>query len=316
MSRVTPMAARRTNQRFGVIMVLVAGVLFAANGTVSKLMLLGGFDAPQLTALRAAGALVGLTLLVALSRPGLRRLAITRDELPRVLGFGLTGSFLVPMLYFVTIRRLPVGIGLLFEYMGPVLVALWIRFGRRLPVRRQLWLGLALCVGGLAAVAQVWTGELHLDPLGIAAGLTCAVLLAVYYLVGASSVAERDPLSLTWWAFAVAAVAGAIVRPWWRFPTPLLQDHSHGAPMWLLASYLIIFGTVVAYLFTSISMQHLPPTSVGVIGMIEPVTASAIAWLVLGETLVAAQIVGGVIVLIGVVLAETARTTPTPLPPT
>lgn len=39
------------------------------------------------------------------------------------------------MLYFVAISRLPVGLGLLFEYSAPLLVALWARFGQRHRVR-------------------------------------------------------------------------------------------------------------------------------------------------------------------------------------
>lgn len=44
--------------------------------------------------------------------------------------------------------------------------------------------------------------------------------------------------------------------------------------------------------------------------MIEPVVASAAAWAVLGEAMTAVQLVGGVVVLGGVGLAETARRSP------
>jgi drug/metabolite transporter (DMT)-like permease len=287
-------------------MVVVAAAIFALNGTVSKLLLQGGFDAPQLTTFRATGAFTGLLLVNLATGP--RRLALTRKELPLLITFGLAGFFLVPMLYFVAISRLPVGIGLLFEFTAPAFVALWVRFGQRQPVRQRLWIGLGLCLVGLVAVARIWTGKLSLDPIGVAAGLTSAVLLAGYYVLGAKSVSDRDPLSVTCWAFGVSAVAGAIVRPWWNFPGGLLAGTSAGVPMWLLAIYLLIFGTILPYLLISASMRHLPPTSVGVIGMTELVLASVFAWILLGEVLSAAQILGGLVLLTGVVLAETART--------
>jgi drug/metabolite transporter (DMT)-like permease len=299
----------------GVAMVLASGVLFALNGTVSKLLLQGGFDAPQLTTFRATGAFLGLFALCVAVRPGIRRLAVRRHEWPRLIGFGLTGFFFVPMLYFIAISRLPVGIGLLFEYMGPVFVALWVRFGEHQGVKQRLWVGLALCLGGLACVAQIWAGEFRLDLVGTAAGLTCAVLLAGYYVLGSKSVAERDPLSLTCWAFGVSALAGAIVRPWWNFPAEVLTRSSGGYPMWMLAGYLLAFGTIVPYLLVTSAMQHLPPTSVGIIGMVEPVLASGFAWILLDEVLTAPQILGGVVVLIGVMLAETARAAIAPAPP-
>jgi drug/metabolite transporter (DMT)-like permease len=289
-----------------VVMVVVAAAIFALNGTVSKLLLQGGFDAPQLTTFRATGAFLGLLLVNLATGP--RRLALTRKELPLMITFGLIGFFLVPMLYFVAISRLPVGIGLLFEFTAPAFVALWVRFGQRQQVRRRLWVGLGLCLVGLVAVARIWTGKLDLDVVGIAAGLTSAVLLAGYYLLGAKTVSNRDPLSVTCWAFGVSAVAGAIARPWWNFPGGLLAGTSDGVPMWLLAIYLLIFGTILPYLLISASMRHLPPTSVGIIGMTELVLASVFAWFLLDEVLSVAQIVGGLVLLSGVILAETART--------
>ena len=303
----------------GVTMVVAAATVWALNGTVSKLLMKGGFDPPQLTTFRAAGAFLGLLLIILVTR-GPDSLKASRQELPRLIIFGAVGLFLVPMLYFVAISRLPVGIGLLFEFTAPVFVALWVRFGEHQQVRRRLWVGLGLCLAGLVSVTQLWAGELSLDELGILAGLVSATLLAVYYVLGSKTVATRDPLSLTCWAFGISTVAGAIVRPWWNFEPRLLLGSSDGIPMWLLALYLIIFGTIIPYLLITFSMRHLPPTSVGIIGMTEVVLASAFAWVLLSERLAPAQVIGGLILVTGVILAETARTAkitgPAEVPPT
>ena len=148
-------------------MVLASGALFAVNGTVSKLVLRAGFDAPQLTLLRAAGAFTGLLCSASCCGRAPRRLRVRRDDVPLSSVYGLSGFFLVPMLYFVAISRMPVGIALLFEYTAPLLVALWARFGQRQQVRPRLWGGLALSLAGLACVAEVW-GDLRLDGLGVA----------------------------------------------------------------------------------------------------------------------------------------------------
>lgn len=291
-------------------MVLVSGLLFAVNGTVSKLILQSGVDPQQLTLLRATGAFAGLLLLM-LFLPGATRprLHVARRELPLIIAYGLTGFFLVPMLYFVSISRIPVGISLLFEYTAPLFVALWARFGQGRAVRPRLWGGLVLCLLGLACVAEIW-GDLRLDPIGVAAGTACAVLLAVYYVLGAQGIRNRDTISLTGWAFAVSAIAGLIVRLITAGPggwEPLLGRAANGVPVWLLCCYLVIFGSIIAYLLVVGALRHLPATSVGIIGMIEPVIASAVAWVVLGEHLNAAQLAGGAVLLIGVGIAETAR---------
>jgi drug/metabolite transporter (DMT)-like permease len=300
----------------GVAMVVGSGALFAVNGTVSKLVLRAGFDAPQLTLLRAAGAFAGLLILSVVLRPGARRLRVRRGELPLLVVYGLSGFFLVPMLYFVAISRMPVGIALLFEYTAPLLVALWARFGRRQQVRPRLWGGLALSLAGLACVAEIW-GDLRLDGLGVAAGFGAAVLLAFYYVLGARGVERRDTLSLTTWAFGVSAVAGLITRAattsgmgtgGWE---PLTRSEA-GVPVALLCCYVVILGSIAPYLLIAAALRHLPATSVGILGMVEPVIAAAVAWLTLGasEALNAAQLAGGALVIAGVTLAETARTTP------
>ena len=313
------------------MLVAAAAAFFGLNGTVSKLLIRGGFEPIQLTTFRATGAFLGLLVLVLATRRT-RAMAATAREVPRLVVYGLLGIFSVPLLYFVAISRLPVGIGLLFEFTAPAFVALWVRFGERRQVRRRLWFGLALCLVGLVSVAQLWAGELRLDGLGVLAGTVSAILLAAWYVLGATFVAgttavgssdhapaqakpRRDPLTLTCWGFGAAAVAGSVLRPWWNFDGSLLTGRSDGVSMGLLAAYLIVFGTIVPYLLITFAMKHLPPTSIGIIGMVEIILASSFAWLLLDEVLVTAQIVGGLILIVGVALAESARVTssrPTP----
>jgi drug/metabolite transporter (DMT)-like permease len=298
----------------GAAMVLSGGALFAVNGTVAKLVLREGFDAPQLTLLRAAGAFTGLLLINLVVRGGVRRLRVTAREVPLLLAYGVCGFFLVPMLYFVAIARMPVGIALLFEYTAPLLVALWARFGQGHRVRPRLWGGLALSLAGLACVAEVW-GDLRLDGFAVLAGLGAALLLAGYYVLGARGVERRDTLSLCTWAFGASAVAGLVTRA-----------ATAGAGGWgpladarvaLLCGYVVVLGSIVPYLLVAAALRHLPATSVGIIGMVEPVIAAAVAWITLGagEALNPAQLGGGLLVLMGVVLAETARTAPPPAAP-
>lgn len=299
----------RPRPAVGVAMILLGAFLFAVNGTVSKMILRSGIEAGDLTTFRAIGSCLGLVVLGTVLRPGPRRFRVRAAELPLIVIYGVAGFFAVPMLYFISIARMPVGIALLFEYTAPLFVALWARFGQRQRVRPRLWVGLALSLIGLACVAQVW-GETKLDGLGVAAALAAAVLLAVYFVLGARTVATRDAVSLTAWAFGVSAAAGLATRagagrvPDWR---ALAGTTDGGAPVWLLCAYLLVLGTIVPYLLIVGSLRHLPATSVGIIGMIEPVLAAAVAWVALGEKLGPAQLTGGAVLLLGVGLAETAR---------
>ena len=296
----------------GYAMVVTSALLFGLNGTVSKVMLLGGMPAQELTQLRSTAAFLGLLAIVLVTRP--RTLRVPWRELPVIAAYGILGVAATQWLYFIAIERLHVGIALLLEFTAPLLVALWARFVQHEPVRRRVWLALALSLSGLAFVAEIW-GGLHLDGIGVAAGITAAFVLCLYFVLGEHMVSDRDPVSLTCLAFGFASLLWALFKPWWNFPFSLLGKHvsllgnyhvTH-LPMWVLAISLVVLGTIVPFTLSIASLRHLRAREVGLVGMVEPVAATVIAYVWLAEALGPAQLVGGALVIIGVILAETSR---------
>jgi drug/metabolite transporter (DMT)-like permease len=301
----------RPNASTGLLVAIAGAVLFAVNGTASKVVLQSGLSSLELVSVRSAGAAVVLLGLTALLRPS--ALKVSWRELRFLAVYGVTGIAMVQWLYFVAIARMPVGVALLFEYTAPLLVALWVRFVQGQPVRSRLWLGLACALGGLALVAELWKGMV-LDPLGLVSALGAAAALAAYYLVGEHAQRQRDPISLMGYSFGFSAVLWAVVQPWWTFPfgrlgaavelPGALPGH---APLGVLVLWIVVLGTVVPFLLVMLAIHHLGAARVGLVGMLEPVTAGVIAWVLLGESLSPLQVAGSVVVLVGIVLAETAR---------
>lgn len=196
------------------------------------------------------------------------------------------------------------------------MVALWVRFVQRRPVRSRLWLGLALALVGLALVSQFWHG-LVLDPVGVLSAVGAGAALASYYLMGERGQRRRDPVSLMGWTFGFSALLWAVVRPWWAFPYALLSSPvrlpSVGtAPLWTLVVWVVLLGTVAPFLLVLYAVPHLGPARVGLVGMLEPVVAGALAWVWLGESLAPVAVAGSAVVLTGIVLAETSRVDPQP----
>jgi drug/metabolite transporter (DMT)-like permease len=216
-------------------------------------------------------------------------------------------------LYFISIERLPIGVSLLIEFTAPLMVALWFRLALRHATRPAVWLGLVLALAGLAVVAQVWAG-FTLDAAGVAAAVGAAVALAIYYVTADMQVRgpyRRDPVSLTMWGMGAAALFWAVVQPWWTFPwasfTGTASMGDAVLPIWPLATYVVSLGTVVPFTLVVLSMQHLRASQASVVGMTEPIIATAIAWLALGEVLSPVQLAGAAIVLGGILLAELNR---------
>ncbi len=301
-------------------LVLTAAVLFGLNGGISRIPLRSGTDEAVFTTVRITGALAVLAVIALITnRSALRPPPLTRW--PLVLGLGAVGIAGLQGLYNVSINRLPLGIALLIEYTGPLMVVLWVRFARREPVHSRMWPALAMALVGLAIVARVWDGMVF-DSVGVAAAMIAAACFAAYFILGEDDGVSAEPLRYILWAFVVAAVIMNIAAPSWHADSlgvdasllGRLSDHS--IPAWIAMTSVVVLGTVTPFFLLLLAMRHLPATVVSVVAMLEPVVASVVGWAWFRESLTVVQIVGIAVLLGGIVLAQTARRTehPEPLP--
>ena len=296
----------------GYLMVAVAATLFAVNGTVSKVVLGSGLSSVELTQIRSTGAAVGLLVFLGLFARA--RLRVGRRELLFLVLFGVTGVAFVQWLYFVAIEHLPVGIALLIQFLAPLFVALFARFVYHERIRSRIWVALALCIVGLAVIVQIWSG-LAFSTIGITAALAASFALTAYILMAERERRHRDPVSLSFYGFLFAALFWAIVQPLWRFPWDVLGESvslqgnlaEHSAPVWLLVAFVVVVGTMITFSLLTGALKHIPATRASIVATLEPVIATVVAWLWLGETFGTAQLIGGAVVLAGIFLAQTAR---------
>lgn len=319
------MSAR--NPRLGYALVIAAATLFGINGGVSRVAMGSDLTPLSFTTLRITGATVVFALLA---------LAIHREAFrpPRgralwlIGGLGLVGVVGLQLTYNIAIDRLPLGVALLVEYLGPLLVVLWVRLVRGEPVRDRMWVAIGLALLGLTLVSQAWLG-LEFDGLGIVMALLAAVSFAAYFLLGEHDIDDpgakdpisADPLRVILWAFIAATVVMNLVEP-----VPALSSlggstdflgrlDGLAAPPWLVVAWVVIFGTVLPFFLLLIALRHLPATVVSIMAMLEPVIANVLGWAWFEESLSAIQLLGVVTVLAGIVMAQTARReTPEALP--
>ena len=294
-------------------MAATAAVVWGVNGAVSKTILSTGVPSERLAQIRSLGAALGLVAILAVIAP--QRLRLTRREVPYLIVFGIGGLAFVQWFYFLAIHRLDIGVALLIEYLAPLLVALWARYAYREPVRRRIWGALALALIGLALIVNLFGGGASLSTAGVLFALGGAFAYALYVLLAEHVVGGRDPVSLLAWGFLFASVFWAVLVPWWSFPahafarTTSLHGHLHAIhlPVWTLAAWMIVLGTIAPFFLLVSALRHLPATRVGIVAMLEPVAGALVAWAWLGETFGGVQLAGAIVVLAAIVLAQTAR---------
>ncbi len=299
----------------GYVYALLAAVLFGANGSVTKLIMEAGMSPAQVTQFRLVGAaLVAGAVLLVLDRRAFR---MPRRQWPIMIVLGVVGVALLQGTYAAAVQLLPVGIALLLEYTAVLMVALVAYFFFKETVKARLWVAIGLVLAGLAIVAQVWASTLN--PLGIVFAIAAAVCLASYFLIGEKQVVRTSPLAVSFWTMTFAALFWAFVSGWWELsPTVFVTPVDLGGqgaellvPMWLPLAWNIVLGSFAPFMLSLASLRHLTATAAGIVASSEVVFAFAVAWLWLGEVLGLVQVVGAAVVLAGIILAQTARSTKT-----
>jgi drug/metabolite transporter (DMT)-like permease len=309
------------NPALGFALVLAGASMFIVNAGVSRVALRSGVDPVSLTTIRVTGTALVLLVVAAVFRRSALRPPAGRLRL-LLVAHGLVGVAALQWTYFVAIDRLPVGMALLLEYQAPILVAVWARFVQKEQVGGQMWVGLALAMAGLAAATGIGRG-VELDTLGILAGFGAAICFAAYFLIGEHGVAQLDPLRVILWAFLVAAVALNLVSPITSFDLGLLDEQAsllgrldgYDVPVWALLAWVILLGTLFPFGVELLALRHLSATTVTMVAMLEPVGVSALGWVWFHEELGTVALVGGVAVVAGILLAQSARRAPVVVEP-
>lgn len=298
---------------------LTGAALFVINAGVSRVAMRAGIDPGTFTTIRITGAAACFVVLAAIVRPAALRPPRGRSLL-LIAALGFVGVAGLQLTYNIAINRLPIGIALLLEYLAPVLVVLWVRLVRRDEVRRRMWVAIGCTLVGLAVVGRVWQG-LTFDTLGVAMGLSAAVCFAAYFLLGEHNLDGQDTLRVILWAFIIAAVAMNIFAPLSDVDglggsASLLGNLDRfSVPLWLPLVWIVALGTVTPFFAQLIALHHLPATIVTIVATLEPVGVLVLGWVWFNESLTAVQIAGGVLVLAGIGIAQTARNRPAALPP-
>ena len=290
-----------------------AAFLFSVGGIVGKSIMQNGLGPLDFAPIRALTAAVLLLIWVSLTNRAALR--VTRTEAPRLIVYGMVIFLFTQLLYITAINNLPVAIGTILAFMAVVYVAIWnwLRHGRKLDLPTGSAIALSLL--GALLITGLISGSLsgNITGLGLAAGIGCGIALTAYWVVGGALQRERDATSLLMWAMVGVVVSWSIIKPWWNYPwekvngsVPLLIDHGPVLPVWSLIVFVAVFGTAVPFGLTLASVARIGAQRAGIVGSLEPVFAALVAFGLIGEALGVLQILGGLLILLGIIIVETA----------
>jgi len=300
------------NKHRGELYLVIGAIFFSLNGVIVTLVL-DHMTTFRLAQVRALGTFFLLFLITFIQDRN--SLKAERREIPTLIFYGVFGYAMVQLGYFIGISRgVPLSLVLIIEFTAPIWIVLWIKFVRKSVVAKDMWVAIALSLLGLIMVAKVWQG-FSFDLIGTFGALGAALALAIYFLMSQSQGTKRSAQAMVVWGMGIAGLFWSLVLPIWNFPTEIFTTEINlqgrfsdfSAPGWLLIAYIIVFGTMVPYLFVVGGIRRLSASTSSVIGMLEPVIAGVFAWIWLSQSWSAIQLAGGAIVLIGIYIADRAK---------
>ncbi|MFK5690689.1 EamA family transporter [Ornithinimicrobium sp. LYQ92] len=287
----------------GLAVALASAAMFGTSGAVGKSLLLTGWSSGAAVALRIGLGAAILAVPGALAMRGHWHLLRRPVTWIHTGLFGLVAVAGCQLFYFLAVERLSVGVALMLEYLGPILVVgwLWARHGQR--PRPLTVAGITLALLGLLLVLDV-LGEVQLSAVGVMWGLLAAVGLAVFFVVGSDDTSGLPPfafaaLGMTFGTVALA-LAGLVGLVPMQASTQDVVLAGTTAPWWVPVLWLGLVAAALAYVSGVVAARALGAKVASFVGLAEVMFAVLFAWLLLGELPAAIQLLGGVLIVAGV----------------
>ena len=299
------------NPTLGVIYALIAAILFGINASTTKVIITSGITPEQVVFFRSLSAgLIALTW-VLFTNP--KSMKVPARLIPRLLLLGVVGVGMLQWTYSQAVYYLPIGIALLIEYTAVLWVPIIALLIFKERVGKQIWLGAALVLVGLSVVANIWDSELN--PIGVLFGFAAAASLTTHFLTG-ERVQRYLPTNVTM-AYGMS-IATLFFLPFSNLgslnPEVLGASVDLGGnlagtvvPLWVGLIFMGVFGSFAPMALIYLALRNLSATLVGVVATAETVLAALFALWWLRETISGTQSLGGIVVIAGILLAQTAR---------
>lgn len=279
-----------------------AATCFGVGGIIAKAAFNEGVPPSLLAEWRILFGFLAYAAIFAVIKPAAFR--VRRADLPLFALFGIVGLAGVQWTYYESIQRLPVGVAVVIQYTAPVLLLIWARLRGR-QVGSRLWLAAGLALIGCFFAAGAYDAALfQLNTVGVALSVLSALIFALYFSLAERILKRYETPTLLIYGFGFALLAWAVFRPLWTLPWTTTTPQV----WWLLLGVLVV-ATVIPFGLTLAAVKLIPAARVGLTATIEPVVAALVAWLVLGENLAPAQILGGAVVVVAILIAQSLRPT-------
>ena len=299
----------RPSTSVGLVIAVIAAATFGTSGALIKPLLEAGWSPAAAVTVRV---LIGGIVLAPFALFTLRgRWSVLWRGRWRVLGMALVGVAGTQLVYFAAIQRIPVGTGILIEYMAPLLlVAVAWAITRHVP-KAVVLIGSVVALAGLVLVVSPG-GAGSFDLLGLGFAVLAMIGCAIFYVIAARPSEGLPPVALAAAGLLIGGTALGLVGLVGIVPFTTSTDDVTmfgGDVAWWIPLLLVgVISTAIAYAASITASEILGSRIASFAGLLEVVAATFYAWLLLGELLTLPQFIGGALILVGIGFVRSEKT--------
>lgn len=279
---------------FGAFCGLMTGICWGVSGVFGQFLFeTRGIETAWLVPIRLTSA--GILLLIYLfvtNREEVIRLAKNRRDFIQTILAGVCGTMMFQLTFFGTVQRSNAGTATVLQYLAPVMIMVYVCVRKKKLPKKLETLSILLAIGGIFLIST--HGNIHslvMTPEALMWGIGCAFFMFLNTVIP-ESLYERHPSTVVvgWALLFGGIVLSCVFRPW-------KYTVQFDAAVWVSLFFIIIGGSVAAYLFYANSVKWIGPTKASLFSCIEPVTATILSALWLKTDFIWIDLIGFVLIL-------------------
>jgi drug/metabolite transporter (DMT)-like permease len=288
----------RRHQLAGTFAMVVAVLLWGGSAGLAKLLFQRDYSPLIITQTRSTIAFLLFAGWFAWRDRSVFRVA--RTDLPRIIALGIVGMALTNFTYYFTVSEASVAAAILIQYTAPALVMVYMVLIRKEERGSPIKVGaLGLALVGCYLAVKGEGASVELPGWSIVTGPATAVCYAVM-IVGSKRLLSRySQWTMLTYVFGTAAAFWLFIHPPW-----VVAAEEYSLQDWGVFAAFSLLSTLLPYIFFTHSLRRLEATTVGIVGILEPVVAILAAWWLVGETLTTTQMVGAATILVAVSILQ------------
>lgn len=298
MTNQTPTPISKNNQLPGTLLVLSASLFWGTSGIfIIKIIEISGWSAVSLAFWRDLASSIVLLVCILVMDPKLLR--VKKSDWPWLITMGVVSIGIFHICWNIAVVRLGASLATVIQCNATVIVSLlaWAIFKENLSILKIL--AIAASIGGtVLAAGMIGAWDLRVDPVGIWIGLGSAVTYGSLSLIGKKLSGDYNTWTITFYIFTIGALTififqGGRPDPW---------TAGSGILPWLLG--FVLMSTMLGFGVYNKALSMLPASVAAIVSTAEILFAAVLAAIFLGERLGIWQILGALLIVLGVVLVS------------